>query len=158
MQAQAVDRNAITVWRWVTLSTVLLIFISLLIPATGIALNAPALRVPLWIAALLLFTVLMLLVWWYPAAYYRHLGYRVDETGIVIQRGVFWRTQSAVPRVRIQHTDVSQGPLQRRYGVATLKLYTAGSQYTKVELPGLTESDAIALRDELQGAGDGDAV
>jgi membrane protein YdbS with pleckstrin-like domain len=89
------------------------------------------------------------LSWIWPSLYYRHLRYGVDDTGIVIQRGVLWRSYIALPRARIQHTDVSQGPLQRRYGVGTLKLYTAGSRHTKIELAGLSHTEAIALRDTL---------
>ena len=87
--------------------------------------------------------------WIWPPLYYRHLRYGVDATGIVIERGVLWRSRIALPRVRIQHTDVSQGRLQRRFGVGTLKLYTAGSRHTMIVLPGLDHSDAIALRDAL---------
>ncbi|HWK74258.1 MAG TPA: PH domain-containing protein [Povalibacter sp.] len=87
--------------------------------------------------------------WIWPPLYYRHLRYGVDVTGIVIERGVLWRSRIALPRVRIQHTDVSQGPLQRRFGVGTLKLYTAGSRHTMIVLPGLDHADAIALRDAL---------
>jgi membrane protein YdbS with pleckstrin-like domain len=97
-------------------------------------------------------------VWKYPPARNRHLRYRLDDVGITIRAGVFWRTWSALPRVRIQHTDVAQGPLQRRYGVATLKLYTAGSRFTRIELPGLEHGVAIALRDELQRQAGDDAV
>lgn len=89
------------------------------------------------------------LTWGWPPLYYRHLQYGVDDAGIVIQRGVLWRSRIALPRVRIQHTDVSQGPLQRRFGVGTLKLYTAGSSHTKIELEGLRHAEAIALRDAL---------
>lgn len=89
------------------------------------------------------------LTWIWPPLYYRHLRYGVDDAGIVIQRGVLWRSRIALPRVRIQHTDVSQGPLQRRFGVGTLKLYTAGSSHTKIELEGLRHAEAIALRDAL---------
>ncbi len=67
----------------------------------------------------------------------------------------------AIPRVRIQDSDVSQGPLQRRFGVATLKLYTAGSRFTCNELPGLDHDRALDLRDTLlrrDDGGDGDAV
>ena len=97
-------------------------------------------------------------VWKYPPARHRHLRYRIDDVGITIRDGVFWRTWSALPRVRIQHTDVSQGPLQRRYGVAELKLYTAGSRFTRIDLPGLEHAVALALRDELQRHANDDAV
>jgi membrane protein YdbS with pleckstrin-like domain len=48
--------------------------------------------------------------------------------------------------------------LERRYGVATLKLYPAGSRFTRTELPGLEYAAAVALRDHLQQQGRGDAV
>lgn len=154
MPIQSVDRNAIAVWRWEALFTCLVILVG-----SGIPFIAGRIS-PLLAAALLGVILLLLLSWilWYPPAKYRHLGYRLDGNGITIRQGVFWRTQSSVARVRIQHTDVTQGPLQRRYGIATLKLYTAGSSFTKIELPGLTQETAIALRDELQREGDGDAV
>ena len=50
----------------------------------------------------------------FPAARHRHLRYRVDPDGVRIQRGVFWRKTIWIPITRVQHTDVSQGPLQRR--------------------------------------------
>lgn len=99
----------------------------------------------------------IVLTWWWPTLSYRHLRFGVDETGIAIESGVIWRSRIALPRVRIQHTDVSQGPLERRYGIGTLKMYTAGSRHTQIELPGLRHEDAIALRDALlaEGAGSG---
>lgn len=96
--------------------------------------------------------------WLWPPLFHRHLRYGVDATGIAIESGVIWRSRIALPRVRIQHTDVSQGPLERRYGIGTLKLYTAGSRHTKIELPGLNYDDAISLRDALLAEGGGSGV
>lgn len=154
MIEQRVDRGAVPVWRWtgaLACAFVLAVF-------SVVALAAPLPRVLVIPALLLLLAVLVAVTWWYPAARYRHLAYAIDDTGIVIREGVFWRRQSSLARVRIQHSDVSQGPLQRHYGIATLKLYTAGSHYTKIELPGLAHETAAALRDELQRQDDGDAV
>lgn len=100
----------------------------------------------------------LLMSWFLPPAWYRHLRYGIDDTGIVIRNGIFWRSRIALPRIRIQHTDVSQGPLQRHFGVGTLKLYTAGSRHTRIELPGLEHAAAIDLRDELIREESGDAV
>ena len=96
--------------------------------------------------------------WGASQAYYRRLRFAIDASGIAIERGILWRSRIAVPRARIQHTDVSQGPLQRRFGVGTLKLYTAGSRYTKIELPGLAHAEAIALRDALLAKTDDSGV
>jgi hypothetical protein len=155
---QPVDPRAIAVWRWATALafTPAIAAVSIAAIATTVA-RSPA-AIAFWIAWPLLLGVIAGSVWKYPPARYRHLRYRIDDAGITIRDGVFWRTWSALPRMRIQHTDVSQGPLERRYGVATLKLYTAGSRFTRIELPGLEHTVAMALRDQLQRQANDDAV
>ena len=63
-----------------------------------------------------------------------------------------------VPRSRVQHTDVSQGPVERRFGLGTLVIYTAGTDHAKVDLAGLEHGVALRLRDHLLPSGDTDAV
>ena len=151
METAQVDRAVISVWRWqgVLATSITAVWAFGLVIRFG----APGLLAPLLVVA-----AGMTLRWAWPAAYYRRLRFGIDETGIAIERGIFWRSRIAVPRVRIQHTDVSQGPLQRRFGVGTLKLYTAGSRYTKIELPGLAHAQALALRDALLAESGGSGV
>jgi membrane protein YdbS with pleckstrin-like domain len=90
--------------------------------------------------------------WWtqrWPAIAYRYASYRVDADGIEIRDGVLWRTVTNVPRSRVQHTDVSQGPLQRKYGLGTLVIHTAGTDHATVQLRGLDHGRALAIRDHL---------
>jgi membrane protein YdbS with pleckstrin-like domain len=82
----------------------------------------------------------------------------VDELGLEIHRGVYWRTITNVPRSRIQHTDVSQGPLERAHGLGTLVVYTAGTQHAQVKLPGLELAVAQRIRTHLLPSDQGDAV
>ena len=91
-------------------------------------------------------------------AHYRHTSYRVDDQGIEIRRGVYWRVVINVPRSRVQHIDVSQGPLDRRYGLGTLVVYTAGTDHAKVELGGLEHGRALRIREHLLPSGADDAV
>lgn len=145
MSDRHVDPAAIVTWRVEALLTALVIAFASAIPFAPIS-GVIALALLLGVAA-----VGVAVGWYWPAARYRRLTYRIDPIGLTIDDGVWWRRQTSLPRVRIQHSDVSQGPLQRRYGIATLKLYTAGSRYTKVELEGLRHEDALALRDRLVG-------
>lgn len=95
---------------------------------------------------------LALLGWFlqrWPPIEYRYASYRVDSAGLEIRRGVYWRSVITVPRSRVQHTDVSQGPLERRYGLATLAVHTAGTEHARVELSGLPHETALAIRDQL---------
>jgi uncharacterized protein len=89
--------------------------------------------------------------WVWPPVAWRHTRYRVDSDGLRLVRGVWWRTVTTVPRSRVQHTDVTQGPIERRFGLATLVVYTAGTAHAEVGVPGLAYSRALALRDVLVG-------
>jgi membrane protein YdbS with pleckstrin-like domain len=82
----------------------------------------------------------------------------VDEAGLEILRGVYWRTITNIPRSRVQHTDVSQGPLERRHSLGTLVVYTAGTQHSEVKLSGLEFTIAQRIRAHLLPRDHGDAV
>ena len=97
----------------------------------------------------------LLAAWCYawPGVRYRRLRYRLDRQGFTIRRGVVWRSVTSVPKSRVQHTDVSQGPLQRAFDLATLVIHTAGTQDSSVSLGGLTHGVALRIRDYLIDAG-----
>ena len=119
---------------------------------------------PGWLRGLLPVAWLVLVVfggvlaYGWPARSYRHASYRVDGQGIEIRRGVYWRVVINLPRSRVQHIDVSQGPLDRRYGPGTLVVYTAGTDHAKVELGGLEHGRALRIREHLLPPGADDAV
>lgn len=94
----------------------------------------------------------------WPEIEHRHLSYKVDELGVEIRRGVVWRSVVNVPRSRVQHTDVSQGPLERRFGLGTLRIHTAGTENAEVDLHGLDHGIALRIRDYLLPGGSHDAV
>jgi membrane protein YdbS with pleckstrin-like domain len=106
-----------------------------------------------WPWVLLLWTLCSVAVAWFSyrwaAIEYRFISYRVDADGIEIRSGVYWRSVSNVPRSRVQHTDVAQGPLERKHGLGTLVIYTAGTAHSKVELPGLEHQTAMTIRNQL---------
>ncbi|MCH9058234.1 MAG: PH domain-containing protein [Planctomycetes bacterium] len=85
----------------------------------------------------------------YPTLWYRRASYVLSQTTIEIRTGVWWRSVTSVPRSRIQHTDVEQGPLMRKYGIAKLIIHTAGTQHATVELIGLSRQQADRTRDHL---------
>ncbi len=110
---------------------------------------APRLRVPLfafWVVATAAHVA------WYqyrPRLTYRYSSFRLDHEGIEIRRGAIFRSIISVPRSRVQHTDVSQGPFERRHGLSTLQIYTAGVSHAEVSLEGLAHARAVEIRDAL---------
>ena len=107
----------------------------------------------IWISAaggaILLTILVFVLSYAWPSIDHRHASWRLDEEGLEIRRGVFWRHLITIPLGRVQHADVSQGPLQRPFQLGTLTIHTAGTQNASVELKGLAHSTAIELRDEI---------
>lgn len=105
----------------------------------------------LWIViaasvALMLVGLFVYSVFW-PWLSYQKASWRLDDEGLEIRHGVLWRHRITVPLGRVQHSDVSQGPLQRQFGIGTLTVHTAGTQHASVPLEGLTYETAIELRD-----------
>ena len=128
--------------------------------AACIALNL--VEAPLhWIliaAWLLLAPTLMWITMRWPHWEYPRTGYRVLPDRIEAWRGLFWRKSWSIPCARVQFTDVSQGPLQRKHGIATLQVHTAGTASNEVSVPGLPHALALEIRDWLVDRTSDDAV
>lgn len=108
-----------------------------------------------WIPPLVLvgwLLLLILLVWsshFWPRMEHRYTSWCLDDTGLEIRRGVFWKHRIAIPVARVQHVDVSQGPMQRMFDLGTLTVHTAGTRNAAIQLAGLEHSTALQLRDRL---------
>jgi membrane protein YdbS with pleckstrin-like domain len=143
--------------RWITAGT---ISGGLLVALTILLLTSP----PEWVRGLiaLIWLVATAVFGWlahrWPEIEHRHSFYKVDPQGIEIRKGVVWRKVINVPRSRVQHTDVSQGPLERRYGLGTLVIYTAGTEHARIDLSGLDHATALRIRDHLLAGEGTDAV
>jgi hypothetical protein len=113
-----------------------------------------------WLLPALAAAAALLVAWiaWWPAASWRHAGWALDERGLTVRGGVVWRQVTLVPRNRVQHLDVVEGPLARAFGLATLVIHTAGTQHAIVPVRGLAREEAARLRDELGGSDGDDAV
>lgn len=75
---------------------------------------------------------------------YLHAG-----QGVALQDGVWWRSEAWVPLSRLQYLDVNQGPLDRRWGMASISLQTASSHDHTTRIAGLPLQEAQALRAAL---------
>ena len=87
-----------------------------------------------------------------PARKYRHWGYDMGKGQLRVVRGYMLYRDTIVPFGRIQHIDVDQGPIDRRYGLAKLTVHTAGNHNSTVVLPGLAHTDALAMREAIRAA------
>jgi membrane protein YdbS with pleckstrin-like domain len=96
------------------------------------------------------------LVWATPRRW-RHWGYAFTGRELHVAHGWWTRSHTVVPVSRVQHIDVTQGPIQRAFGVATLVLHTAGTANSLVSLPGIARATAEGIRDAIRAQLSGDA-
>ncbi|VAW44116.1 hypothetical protein MNBD_GAMMA02-765 [hydrothermal vent metagenome] len=98
---------------------------------------------------LVCYLLLFGLFYWYSVHWFKAYKYKLTEAGLKIHKGVFWRQQNMVPRNRVQHVDITTGPLERRYDLSKLVVHTAGTRNATITLPGLLHEDAADMRQEL---------
>lgn len=83
----------------------------------------------------------------------RAWGFALREDDLYITHGVMFRELTAVPYGRMQLVEVNSGPLERLFGVATVKLVTA-SPGSNATIEGLPPQEAAELRDQLTSLGE----
>lgn len=80
-------------------------------------------------------------------------GYAMRERDLSYRAGFFFHAYTTVPFNRLQHSEVSQGPVARLAKLCTLKLYTAGSSGANLSISGMDPVDAQRIRDYIDEHG-----
>jgi membrane protein YdbS with pleckstrin-like domain len=95
---------------------------------------------------------------WLPRLAYERWTYELARDALELRRGVVVARHTAIPYFRVQHIDVSRGPVERLLGLSELVVRTAAAT-TDARIPGIAAADAEELRDLiLERSGRGDAV
>lgn len=88
---------------------------------------------------------------------YRSWTYAERGDDLLVRRGVMFRRLTIVPYGRMQFVDVTAGPVDRMFGLATVQLHTAAAA-TDARIPGLNREVADRLRDRLAALGESRAA
>lgn len=98
-----------------------------------------------WLAgAVVVYGIVRIGIW--PLVQWRRFRYEIFDDEIDIQQGVLVVRRTLVPMVRVQHVDTEQGPILRRYKMATVSITTAATTH---RIPTLFLNDADSLRDQI---------
>ncbi|MFP7171891.1 PH domain-containing protein [Terribacillus sp. FSL K6-0262] len=89
---------------------------------------------------------LFFFIWLLPAVRWKRWRYEVFEQEIYIQSGIFIVTQTIIPMIRVQHVDTEQGPILKKFGLATVSVSTAATTH---QIPALALEEALELRDRI---------
>jgi uncharacterized protein len=95
--------------------------------------------------------------WRFVGRRYGSWGYAERDDDLLVRRGVMFARLSVVPYGRMQFIDVTAGPLERVFGLATVHLHTAAAA-TDARIPGLEREEAARLRDSLAELGEAQAA
>ncbi|MBP3035766.1 PH domain-containing protein [Arthrobacter sp. zg-ZUI100] len=137
-------------WAVEALVTVALASIVLILKSTGVWASAPG-----WLAWGLPAVVAVAYLWrgaLLPRQI-RALCYAERNEDFLLRRGIFFQRTLVVPYGRMQYVDVTVGPLERAFGLCSLKLHTAAPG-TNAALPGLPAVEGARLREHLSERGE----
>ncbi len=142
---QRIDAKAVPYWRWsAAIKSIFLLFIPAAYHMAQQHWDWPA-----WITFILLGLVLAYAAYsilLQPEIRWRTWRYEVSEQEIDLLQGVFVKTRTLIPMVRVQHVDTEQGPLLRRFGLSSVTISTAAGSH---QIPALADEAAALLRDQI---------
>jgi membrane protein YdbS with pleckstrin-like domain len=113
-----------------------------------------------WAAAVIAVAVVVagaLAALWFARNRFRSWVYQERDEDLIVERGVLIHRLSVVPYGRMQFVDVSAGPVDRVFRLATVKLHTAAAA-SDARIPGLERDEAARLRDRLAALGEAKAA
>jgi membrane protein YdbS with pleckstrin-like domain len=94
---------------------------------------------------------------WIARRRVRAWRYAEREDDLLVQRGLLFSRLSVVPYGRMQFIDVTAGPFERSFGLATVRMHTAAAA-SDARIPGLSSAEAGRLRDRLAELGEAQAA
>ncbi|MFP4287603.1 MAG: PH domain-containing protein [Candidatus Izemoplasmataceae bacterium] len=92
---------------------------------------------PVWLSfsgfglSLLIFMINVIIM---PHLKMKYWGYEIKENEIDIQHGIIIVKRILIPMNRVQHVDLSYGPILKKFKLASILITTAGSNH---EIPAL---------------------
>lgn len=142
---QRIAKTAIKVWK---IQAIILSFFPF-IATIALFILANIYDFSYWYAiGLLVFTVIEVIssVFIIPYVRWRRWRYQVYDQEVYIQHGIIIVKRTLVPMIRVQHVDTKQGPILKRFKLASLAISTAATTH---EIPALREQEADLLRDQI---------
>ncbi len=141
----------LVVWYFEWLMLLVLCGLPLLLLA--LLLQDPEVRVLFFVMFAVLLLVMILSLIWIPL-YFHRLRYGIEPDVLRMEKGVLWRKRATVPYSKITNVDITQGPLQRLFGVGKLQVQTAGyggqsGGEAEIVFAGVTAEELDTLRDEI---------
>ena len=86
---------------------------------------------------------------WNTVQLQKNYGFALREKDILYRRGFLVNKTTVVPFNRIQHVSTTRGILDKKLGIATLNIFTAGGSGSDIKIPGLEPELALRLKESV---------
>ncbi len=113
--------------------------------------NSEELKQNVYLPAALIYAFVLILNITLLKLGFKKKKYAVREKDIVYTKGLIWSVRTSIPFNRIQHAEIKQGPIERKFKLSSLKVFTAGGQSSDLVIPGLPSEKALELKDFVLG-------
>jgi len=78
---------------------------------------------------------------------FAHKSYALRQRDIIYRSGWLWKHMTTTPFNRVQHVSIDQGPIERNFNLAKLRIFTAGGKSSDISIPGLSPETADQLKE-----------
>ena len=99
-------------------------------------------------ATLLILPASLVISFAWSSLYSKSLEYRVTDRRLLINQGIIFKSWKSIPFDKITDLAVNQGPVERRLGMKTVLVQTAGTGTQRAEgvMRGLADADSVRER------------
>lgn len=98
------------------------------------------------IILVIIFVILLLDIFIFPRIRYNRYKYLVNDERIEVKKGLFLITRSIIQIKRIQKIEISDGPIDRKFNLANVNIYTAAGM---VDIKFLNKEEAESISEEI---------
>lgn len=103
-------------------------------------------RTPINIVSLIVILLTAISAFIEPFFEYKQWSYRINEEEIFFTEGIYFKKSVTIPIVRIQNINLSEGPINSYFNLATVKIGTAGGSY---DIPNIDKDEVEKIREFL---------
>jgi len=151
MDFEKLDEKAILSWRIRRIISLIFIIITvggLLLIINNIGLdNKYRKYIYIAIGLLLLYKLIGIII--FPIIEYKQWRYAITKDKVEIRHGIFFITTTVIPIIRVQHITISRGPIYRKLGLSSVKIFLASGSF---DIEGLLENTATVISESLKSS------
>lgn len=146
------DKNAEKAWfvngAIETILTALVLAIIEVLVLFVFKINIPNWGIQLYNIIFVLITIILVLNWIVGTKIeYKQWKYKITEDKVEFSQGIFFVKTTVIPIIRVQHIEIEEGPLNKRFKLVNIKIFTAGGVHI---IPNLGKSEALEISEYLK--------